>query len=181
MNSIVVLFGLSLTVLACLLIWVSLQHIRSLRFWFLAIPFILILSASSYYTINGIVGWPTQVEPHGKQLLHWFIVEEKKSIYLWLEDPKAEHHAPRAHVIPYSRKMHEGLEKIRNDLAKDGPKMMDVRDKKPTKGDGNGEGEDAGDGDSKKNERSSSGIEYSIESEQKIYDFVQQENPPKKK
>jgi len=118
-------FALLISVL--LLLWFV---IGSRGQWWLKVPVIaatMFLSIGIWYSVNDLLGWPTADSLPTKFQIHWIVIEEpnKKtgdegSIYIWASDlnpqPNGElwkFHSmddsgePRAHRMPYSRKLHE--------------------------------------------------------------------------
>ena len=105
-----------------------------------------ILSVSMWSSLGELEGWPASGPPEKDLELHAAIVMEPQgekpgSIYIWVTPPRdsdrsvtwmarfqrAPQGEPRAYWIPYSRKTHEAIEKVRKDLRRGRRVMIRLR------------------------------------------------------
>jgi len=132
-----------------------------------------------WYSVDSYLGWPSTQYPPRKFQLHWAIVDEPAkgsqetgSIYLWLskmkhdDDKKNEKswekyftwlgyeqdpRNPRVYVVPYTRPLHEQMQKAQGMLKKGQKVIGEFAPGKGGKlgGEGKGKGKGKGDGQGK--------------------------------
>ena len=121
----------------------------------------LCFSLGMWNSVEGLQGWPTKEPLPAKFLLHWAVIEEGNkqtdtpgNIYLWVEDmadknenpnwfsflPKQMTDKPRVYKVPYSRAVHEQLQKAMEGMKKG--KRFVGENKNGKIGNGEGEGKD---------------------------------------
>ena len=126
----------------------------------------LCFSLGMWNSIEGLQGWPTKEPLPAKFLLHWAVIEEGNkqtdtpgNIYLWVEDladkkettnwfsflPKEMTDKPRVYKIPYSRDVHEQLQKAMEGMKK-GKRFVGENKGGKLGQEGEGEGKDGKNG-----------------------------------
>jgi hypothetical protein len=84
----------------------------------------------AFLAIEALLGWPTEAAPPAQFQLHAALVLEPDrnrsggAIYLWLSPRAADGDVtgpPRAHALPYSRKLHEETERAQRRLQEGQP------------------------------------------------------------
>jgi hypothetical protein len=90
--------------------------------WWLKLPTIAVTSLFTFAVWNALdsfSGWPTAENPPAHALLVASTVDEPRAIYVWLVPPDApgllryrpERSEPRAYRLPYSRQLHEQVDR----------------------------------------------------------------------
>tara|TARA_R110002020_G_scaffold29767_11_gene94009 strand:- start:11666 stop:12142 length:477 start_codon:yes stop_codon:yes gene_type:complete len=78
------------------------------------IPMVLFLTGATYFSVNGLLGFPTIQSLPEKFLIKSHIIDEENNIiYLWVIDIKNPDHKPRAHTIDFSMKLMKQLEETK--------------------------------------------------------------------
>lgn len=122
--------AIGFALVAGLLLWFV---IGSRGRWWLKLP---VIAASCAFTflvwaaLDSFSGWPTAQTPPRRALLLASSVDEPRAIYVWLVEPSEpgplEYHPdgaePRAYRLPYSRQLHEEVEKA-SKLASGGQRV----------------------------------------------------------
>ena len=85
----------------------------------------------TYHSWPGILGWPTQRDLPGQFYLHAVNIDEPHRIYLWGTDLERGlgQTIPRSYSIPYSRKLHDRVDKVTRKLRKGLPVVGQVSNK----------------------------------------------------
>ena len=91
------------------------------------IPIVLFLTTATYFSINGLLGFPTIQSIPEKFLIRSHIIdEENKIIYLWVIDFNNPEHKPRAHIVEFSTQLMEQLEKTKDKREKGIPIIGEI-------------------------------------------------------
>lgn len=102
-------FSAGLIALAAFAIWLAVRLVsdNNRKWLFLWVPIILLAAASTFFTIDAVMGLPSKNLPASFTLLSY--TRTGNTLYVWGIE-KGEK-APRTWVLPYSQKRHEELEK----------------------------------------------------------------------
>jgi hypothetical protein len=104
-------FALSLTVLAALLLVLLIRGVqRAWRALFVLVPLALLLAAVTIYTVNAIMARPLTELPADEFTFLEYATDGQR-IFIWLAVKGKDY--PLTVERPYSRKLHEELEKAR--------------------------------------------------------------------
>ena len=110
-------FVVALVVLAIVSLWVISANQSRYLFGVIFIPFLLLTSASTYFTIQAYQGFPTQQEIGDDRFtLHWYIINEPESILLWVTKQGVV--IPRVYEIPYDKSVHATMDNFEVSLGK---------------------------------------------------------------
>ena len=111
---------LVLTTSACVLAaWLfSSKKFKTLLAW---IPLCLLAAASTFWTIDSMAGWPSSKMP--STFIPISYVTDGKVIHLWGMEKGTK--VPRNFVQPYSKELHEQLEKAKQSAAKGSPMQLE--------------------------------------------------------
>ena len=96
-------------------LWMAIKHGKNKMVMIIYIPIFLFLSAFTFYSIEALSGWPTKIKMPGEFQLHWYLINEKKNIYLWINTP-GKKSPPMAHIIPYTKQTHKNLQSMKKAL-----------------------------------------------------------------
>ena len=107
-------------VLLAILLWDLIQKGQNKLYMFILIPASLMLTVTTYITIQGLLGYPTEKIKTGKFMVISSAVKEPDWIYYWvvMEGDKD----PIAYKLPYSKPDHEKQEEV--DEAMQGGEIM---------------------------------------------------------
>lgn len=154
--------ALSFLLVAAAVLWFV---IGSKGFVILKLAMIAACCSSSillYNTLNSYKGWPSSEETPKKFMIKWVDIHEpsgqyKGDIFLWISKPpkhllkgqplpdegsdkflyyQGSEHEPRAYRIPYSKSMHNMMQKAQQALKKGKPVMIDKSGKSGESGKG---------------------------------------------
>ena len=100
--------------------------------WWLKLPAILatcLFTFAVWDALDSFSGWPTAETPPTRALLLGSSVDEPRAIYLWLMTPPARglldyrsrETEPRAYRVPYSRQLHEQVDRAAKLASKGEP------------------------------------------------------------
>jgi len=134
--------------------------------WLVKLPLILgsiYISVSIWYSMNGLLGWPTPETLPETFQVYWVEINEPEAIYVWVKDTTKDEddevvliplhsyensNAPRAYKLPYTKQGHEQAQGMKAQLMAGKPVFGTT--KKPggegKEGEGEGEGEGKGQG-----------------------------------
>ena len=95
--------------LLSILLWDLIQKGQNKIYMFVLIPSSLLLTVTTYVTIQGLLGYPTENVKEGKFMLLSSAVKEPDWVYYWVihEGDKD----PIAYKVPYSKPEHQNQEK----------------------------------------------------------------------
>ena len=133
MNHSILILGLGFLLLTALMLWVV---IAGRGGWKLKLPFVIIVPFFMFLVWGAIAsfsGWPVKGQlPKAALLVSYEVVEPdplthtKGKIFLWMVPPKTHHSLlkyspqngePRAYELPYTKQLHEQLQKAGTALA----------------------------------------------------------------
>ena len=91
---------LSWILISAICLWVLIEQRKKPLFMFFFIPLFLILSASTYFTVKSLLGFPTIDKPKSRVIYLAHMIDEPSWIYYWfmVEGEKE----PRAFKFPYN-------------------------------------------------------------------------------
>lgn len=99
-------------VISTICLWVLIEQRKKPIFLFFFIPAFLFLTTSTFFTVKGLLGYPTTDLPKTKFTYLAHLSNEPISIYYWLMVHGEEQ--PRAFIFPYTKKDKENADKAEN-------------------------------------------------------------------
>ena len=111
---------LAWVVLLSILLWDLIQKGQNKLYMFILIPASLLLTVTTYITIQGLLGYPTDTFKEGKFIVLSSAVKEPDWIFYWVVMDGDEE--PIAYRIPYTKPDHKQQEEVSE--AMDGGQMM---------------------------------------------------------
>jgi hypothetical protein len=94
---------LSFFILIAFSLFITIKYSKHNKFLYFVIPLILILSSSTYKTIEDLLGYPTTSYVSVEQLyLDHLIGAQEQWIYIWAATVEDEY-IPRSYKIPYTK------------------------------------------------------------------------------
>ena len=98
-------------VLLTVFLWDLIQHGADKIWMFVIIPITLALTVTTYFTVQSMLGYPTDKIKEGKFIVISSAVKEPDWIFYWVGYPGEDE--PIAYRFPYSEQDHEKQEEIR--------------------------------------------------------------------
>lgn len=108
-------------VLLTIFLWDLIQHGADKIWMFLIIPASLVLTVTTYITVQSMLGYPTDSIKEGKFVVFATAVKEPDWIFYWVGYQDEDE--PIAYRFPYSEKDHEKQEEV-NEGLQNGQYMM---------------------------------------------------------
>jgi len=96
--------------LLTILLWDLIQKGQNKLYMFILIPASLILTVTTYFTVQGLLGYPTENYKETKFRVLSTAVQEPDWIYYWVVHEGDQE--PRSYRIPYTRPDHEEQEGV---------------------------------------------------------------------
>ena len=97
-------------VLLAIFLWDLIQHGADKVWMFIIIPATLALTVTTYFTVQSMLGYPTERVKEGKFIIISSAVKEPDWIFYWVGYPGEDE--PIAYRFPYSEQDHEKQEEI---------------------------------------------------------------------
>tara|TARA_R100000152_G_C6749289_1_gene172952 strand:- start:104 stop:589 length:486 start_codon:yes stop_codon:yes gene_type:complete len=95
-------------IVLAIIIWDLIQKGQDKLYMFIVIPVVLVLTVSTYLTIQGLLGYPTESIKKGKFMLLSSAVKEPDWIYYWvIHEGDID---PTAYKVPYTEPEHKKQE-----------------------------------------------------------------------
>jgi hypothetical protein len=105
--------------------------------WWIKLPTIVVTSLFTFivwHALDSFSGWPTAQMPPPRALMLGSSVDEPRAIYVWLLVPSApgpleyrpDGGEPRAYRLPYSRELHEQVDRASKLASKGQPVELEV-------------------------------------------------------
>jgi hypothetical protein len=91
-------------IISIICLWVLIEQRKKAIFLFLFIPLFLILTASTYFTVNALFGYPIKGPLPAKFMYLAHLVVEPDDIYFWIIVPGETE--PRSYNIQYNKRLH---------------------------------------------------------------------------
>ena len=98
-------------VLLTVFLWDLIQHGADKIWMFVIIPITLALTVTTYFTVQSMLGYPTDKIKDGKFIVISSAVKEPDWIFYWVGYPGEDE--PIAYRFPYSEEDHDKQEEIR--------------------------------------------------------------------
>jgi carbon starvation protein CstA len=95
-------------VLLAILLWDLIQKGQNKIYMFILIPASLLLTVTTYITIQGLLGYPTEQVRPGKFILVSSAVKEPDWVFYWVVHQGE--HEPVAYKVPYTQPEHKKQE-----------------------------------------------------------------------
>jgi hypothetical protein len=97
-------------VLLAILLWDLIQKGQNKLYMFILIPASLLLTITTYITIQGLLGYPTEKIKEGKFILISSAVKEPDWVYYWVVHEGDQD--PIAYKVPYTKGEHKKQEEV---------------------------------------------------------------------
>tara|TARA_B100000686_G_C16802182_1_gene986942 strand:- start:4886 stop:5350 length:465 start_codon:yes stop_codon:yes gene_type:complete len=97
-------------VLLAIFLWDLIQHGADKVWMFIIIPATLALTVTTYFTVQSMLGYPTERVKEGKFIIISSAVKEPDWIFYWVGYPGDDE--PIAYRFPYTEQDHEKQEEI---------------------------------------------------------------------
>ena len=97
-------------VLLAIFLWDLIQHGADKVWMFIIIPATLALTVTTYFTVQSMLGYPTERVKEGKFIIISSAVKEPDWIFYWVGYPGDDE--PLAYRFPYTEQDHEKQEEI---------------------------------------------------------------------
>jgi len=127
-------------VLLAILLWDLIQKGQNKLYMFILIPVSLLLTVTTYVTIQELLGYPTESIKKGKFILISSAVKEPDWVYYWVVHEGDTD--PVAYKVPYTKPEHKKQEKVSEQMEQgqviagemSEEELMDTEDSKSNKG-----------------------------------------------
>lgn len=106
------LFTFTLLLISFLSLYAIIVSGKNYKMLFLMVPVFSILTATSFYTFNYVLGRPIEgnyMSQEFRYLSHWVV---EKQIFVWVKMDDKKY--PETYVFPYSQKLHQQLQEAEN-------------------------------------------------------------------
>lgn len=111
------ILALAMIVIMATCVWVLAANRKRYLFGVLFIPLVLFVAISVFYSVRSFEGWPIEKPMGSVFTLHWYVIDESQDVvYVWITERGDDR--PRAHIVPYSRKIHRNLDGVRKRLRR---------------------------------------------------------------
>ena len=99
----------SLVLITLICLWAIISIPKNYLFKSLLIPAMILISVSTWYTYNAILGYGTEFKPDKKVMYHAHVADKQnEKIYILLS--AAGDSEPRLHIYPYSAELEEAFD-----------------------------------------------------------------------
>lgn len=120
--------------LLSILLWDLIQKGQNKLYMFILIPASLVLTITTYFTIQGLLGYPTENYKENKFTVISTAVQEPDWIYYWVIHEGDQE--PRSYRIPYTRIDHKKQEGVQQQMEGGDQVQGQIVDEQVNDGDG---------------------------------------------
>lgn len=109
------MFVITMVMFSFCVLWLMVEFKKNKIVVALLAPVVLSLAFYTFISIKVYEGYPASARMPRKFALIWYNVHGKKYIFMWVKATGDTY--PRVHTLPYSKKLHKKLRKMRKALA----------------------------------------------------------------